>query len=217
MRACAGFGGFLLLFSLALSAQPNTETLLPWQLAVTTGFASVAAGKDSLLADNRGAELGLVATLPWRFMNERASLVTLRAQTIAFPTAIETPSPAVAGETVKLTNASHSQLRLDARQIYELWGIHWALGLGVMVPVTSSITTPRGEYTFAEAGAIYTAAQGDLRKIDKSYAVYLRFGIDQKMLDDALLLGLGIDIHALEFPRTEQRVALNFYAGVRVW
>lgn len=217
VRRAIKWGGFIALLSSAAYAQPATETLLPWQLAITTGFTSVAADKDSLLADNRGAELGLVATVPWRFLNEKANLIALRAQTIAFPNAIETASPAVAGETVKLTNASHSQLRLDARQIYEYWGIHWAVGLGVMVPVTSSITTPRGEYTFAEAGAIYTAAQGDLRKIDRSYAVYLRLGIDQKLLDDALLLGVGLDIQALEFPRTEQRVALNFYAGVRVW
>ncbi len=217
MRAFAVFSGYILVLSSALFAEPAADASLPWQFAVTTGFISVAADKESLLSDNRGAELGLIARMPWRFLEERENLIALRAQTIAFPNAIETASPAVAGETVKLTNASHSQLRLDARQIYEHWGVHWSVGLGFMVPVTSSITTPRGEYTFAEAGEKYTAAQGDVRKIDTSYAVYLRLGIDQKLLDDALLLGFGLDIQALEFPRTEQRVALNFYAGVRVW
>ena len=217
MRMTTHLGGYLFLLASAVFAEPGAPAPLPWQFAITTGFNSVAAGKDSLLSDNRGAELGLVARVPWRFLEERENLITLRAQTIAFSNAIETASPAVAGETVKLTNATHSQLRLDARQIYEYWGIHWSAGLGVMLPVTSSITTPRGEYTFAEAGERYSAAQGDLRKIDKSYAVYLRLGIDQRLLDDALLLGFGLDIQALEFPRTEQRVALNFYAGVRVW
>ena len=47
------------------------------------------------------------------------------------------------------------------------------------------------------------AAQSDLRKTGRSYAFDLRLCIDQKMLDDALLLAVGIDIQALEFPRTE--------------
>lgn len=188
-----------------------------WQAAVITGFNSVAAGKDSLLADNRGAELGLYVTTPWRLWQEHYTALSLRAQAVAYPNAIETPSPTAAGETVKLTNAVHSQLRADVRQIYELWGIHWTLGLGMMLPISNSISSPRGELAYADARTIYPDAAANLRRIDRSYALFLRLGIDQKFLNDMLLLGLGLDVSAMEFPRTDQLMTINFYAGVRVW
>lgn len=188
-----------------------------WQVAAIAGFNSVAAGKDALLSENRGAELGLYLTTPWRLWCEHSTALALRAQSVAYPNAIETPSPTVASETVKLTNASHSQLRAEMRQTYALWDIPWTIGLGLMLPVSSSISTPRGELSYSEARATYTEASDQLRKIDQSYAVFLRFGIDQKLLDDALLLGLGFDFSALEFPRTEQRLGFNLYAGIRVW
>ncbi|MFZ5630524.1 MAG: hypothetical protein ACOY5B_15435 [Spirochaetota bacterium] len=208
----------LLCFStLVASGQISAQEGSAWQAAVIAGFNSVAAAKDSLLADNRGAELGLYVTTPWRLWNEHYTALSLRAQAVAYPNAIVTPSPAVAGENVKLTNAVHSQLRADIRQIYELWDIHWTLGLGFLLPVSSSISTPRGEFTYTEARTVYPESAGNLRKIDRSYAVFLRVGIDQKLMNDMLLLGLGLDISALEFPRTEQLVSFNFYAGVRVW
>lgn len=196
-----------------LSAHPQGE----WQAAVIAGFNSVAAGKDSLLTDNRGAELGLYITTPWRLWQEHYTALSLRAQAVAYPNAIETPSPTVAGETVKLTNAVHSQLRADLRQIHELWGIHWTLGLGLLLPISSSISSPRGEMAYADAGSAYPEAAASLRRIDRSYAVFLRLGVDQKLLGDMLLLGPGFDISALEFPRTDQLVTINFYAGVRIW
>ena len=203
--------------SLAGSHQIFAQRTGEWQVAVMTGFNSVAAGKESLLADNRGTELGLYVTTPWQLWSAHYTALSLRAQAVTYPNAIETPSPAVAGETVKLTNAVHSQLRADIRQIYEIWDIHWTLGLGLMLPVTNSISTPRGEFSFADARTEYPQATDSLRKIDRSYAVFLRVGIDQKILNDMLLLGLGFDISALEFPRTAQLVSFNLYAGVSVW
>ncbi len=184
---------------------------------MTAGFNSVAAAKQSLLADNRGSELGFIVTTPWRLWHGSYSAFGVRAQAVAYPNAIDTPSPTVAGESVKLTNAVHSQVRADFRQIYEIWGIHWSLGLGLMLPVTNSISTPRGEFSYADARSAYPQAADSLRKIDRSYAVFVRLGIDQKLLDDYLLVGLGLDISALEFPRTQQLVSINLYAGVRVW
>jgi hypothetical protein len=196
-----------------ISAQPGGE----WQAAVITGFNSVAAGKDSLLQDNRGAELGLYVTTPWRLWQEHYMAFSLRAQAVAYPNAIETPSPTIAGETVRLTNAVHCQARADFRQIYELWDIHWTLGLGLMLPISNSISSPRGELTYADARSVYPEAAASLRRIDRSYALFLRIGLDQKLMNDMLLLGLGFDINAAEFPRTDQLVTVNFYAGVRVW
>lgn len=185
-----------------------------WQFAITAGFNSVLSG-DTLIKKNEGAEIGLFSTLPVSLWKEDANLVSIRGQFTNFTNGVD--ALGVNGDTVKLTNASHSQLRLDARQIYAYWGIHWSVGLGVQIPLTTNILTPRGEFTFNEARGYYPDSEERLAKIDRSFAGYVRLGIDQKILADALLLGGALEINVFESPKTGQRFILNFYAGARIW
>lgn len=213
---------FLLNTVLALQSQLfAVEELSPlaWHAAVTTGLNSIAAPKDSQLANNRSAEIGVHVITPWRIWNERYTAWMLRAQTIAYPKAIVIPAPnhALTGDTIKLTNAVRSQLRAELRQVYRWSGVDWALGLGLMLPVTSSISTPRGEFTYSEARTFYPDADSGLRKLDSSYAIFIHLGIEQSLLDELFLLGIGLDMSVLEFPRTDQFGYINFYAGVRIW
>lgn|GEM_PF-3371121 len=200
---------------LSAEAAP-AETIAPrsWQIGMTAGFNSTVSG-DALVKKNSGAEIGLQTTLPYTLWKEDANLVTLRGQFTSFSNGID--ATAANGDAIKLVNASHSQVRLDCRQIFIYWGIHWSAGLGVQIPVTSNILTPRGEYTFAEARGNYPDSTAELSKIDKSFAGYVRLGIDQKLLADALLLGVALEIGVIESPKTQQRAVLNFYAGARLW
>lgn len=186
------------------------------EFAVTAGFGSVLASND-LLKNNKGAEIGLIATLPLTLWKEDANLVTLRGQYTDYANGIETPSPLDPATNVKLTNAGHSQLRMDFRQIFTYWDIQWSVGLGMQLPVTSSILTPRGEFTFADAKSNYPAASDSIAKIDRSFAGYLRLGIDQKILSNALIIGIALELTFAESPKTEQRALLNIYAGARIW
>lgn len=184
------------------------------QIGVTAGLNSLVSG-DALVKKNQGAELGIVATLPFSFWKEDANLVTLRGQFTNFSTGIDTVG--TNGDTVKLVNASHSQLRADFRQIFTYWSISWSVGLGLQIPLTTNILTPRGEFSFADAKNYYPGAEAELAKIDRSFMGYLRLGIDQKFFSDALLVGGGFEIGFGETPKTSQCLALNFYAGARVW
>lgn len=185
-----------------------------WQIGVTAGFNSIASG-DELVKKNSGAEIGLQTTLPYTLWKEDANLFTLRGQFTSFSNGID--ATAANGDAVKLVNASHSQARLDFRQIFIHWGIHWSAGLGVQIPITTNILTPRGEFRFADARSYYPDSTAELAKIDKSFAGYVRLGIDQKFLADALLLGVALEIGLVESPKTQQRAVLNFYAGARIW
>lgn len=198
-------------------AVPQQPSSPDWQLLVFSGFHSVAAQADSPLAKNRGAELGTFVVTPWRLFQEKYTAVVLRVQTIAFPRGITIPSPAVPDESIKLTNATHTQLRTDFRHILTWLEIDWSLGGGLMLPVTSSILTPRGEFDFANAKQLYPLATSSLQQMDSSYALFFHAGIDQMLLAGMLLLGVGVDISLLEFPRTKQSFAFSLYAGVRVW
>lgn len=194
-----------------LSAESDTRAL---QIGVTAGFNSLVSG-DALVKKNQGAELGIVANLPLSLWKEDANLVTLRGQFTNFSTGIDTPG--ANGDTVKLVNASHSQLRADFRQVFTYWSVGWSIGLGVQIPLTTNILTPRGEFNFSDAKNYYPGADTELTKIDRSFMGYLRLGIDQKFFSDALLVGGGLEIGFAETPKTSQRLALNFYAGARVW
>lgn len=192
-------------------AQPRS-----WEIGVTAGLNSVVSN-NALLKKNEGAEIGLQVTLPWHLWKEERNLLSLRGQLTNYSNGIELPTANALGQQTKLVNASHSQVRLDWRQVFLLWDIDWTFGFGVQIPVTSSVLTPRGEYSFAEAKNYYPDAVADLGRIDRSTGVFLRFGIDQKFFDDALLLGAGFEVMVIESPRTEQRFALNLYAGAKVW
>lgn len=195
----------------AVSATSDARGL---HFAVTAGFNMIAS-RDNLIKKNEGAEIGLITTLPLTLWKEDANLVTVRGQFTNFSNGVD--ATAENGDAIKLSNASHSQVRVDFRQIFVYWGIHWSAGLGVQIPVTTNILTPRGEYNFTDAKGYYPDAEGQLSKIDKSYAGYLRLGVDQKLLSDTLLLGLALEINLIESPKTQQRFVVNFYAGARVW
>lgn len=186
------------------------------EFAVTAGFGSVMTNNE-LLKNNKGAEIGLITTLPVTLWKEDANLVTLRGQFTHYANGIETPSPVDPATNVKLTNAGHSQLRLDFRQVFIYWDIQWSVGLGLQIPVTSRILTPRGEFTFAETKGYYPAAADSIAKFDRSFAGYLRLGIDQKIFSNTLILGAAIELTFAEAPRTDQRAFLNLYAGARIW
>ena len=198
----------------AEAAPAETIPARTWQIGVTAGFNSIASG-DELVKKNSGAEIGLQTTLPYTLWKEDANLITLRGQFTSFSNGID--ATAANGDAIKLVNASHSQARLDFRQIFIHWGIHWSAGLGVQIPITSNILTPRGEFSFADARSYYPDSTAELAKIDKSFAGYVRLGIDQKLLADALLLGVALEIGLVESPKTQQRAVLNFYAGARIW
>lgn len=186
----------------------------PLQIGVTAGFNSLVSG-DALVKKNQGAELGIVTSLPVSLWREEANLITVRGQFTNFSTGIDTAG--ANGDTVKLVNASHSQLRADCRQVFTYWSVGWSVGLGIQIPLTTNILTPRGEFNFSDAKNYYPGADAELAKIDRSFMGYLRLGIDQKLFSDALLVGGGLEIGFAETPKTSQRFALNFYAGARVW
>lgn len=185
-----------------------------WQIGVTAGLNSIGS-EDPVLKNNRGAEFGIIATLPYTLWKEDASIVVLRGQFTGFPQGIQSQDDS--GNEVLLINASHAQARFDFRQVFVYWGIHWSVGLGLQIPITSRILTPRGEFNFRHASAFYKSADSALKKIDSATAGYIRLGVDQKFLDDTLLLGLGLEISFAESPKTEQKTVINFYAGARVW
>jgi len=205
---------FVLLTLFCLGAQVTAAR--PLDLTLTAGFNGVMSN-DALLKNNKGAELGAIASLPLTFWREDANLVTLRAQYTSYANGIETPSPANAATLVKLTNAGHAQLRADFRQIFALWGIEFSAGLGIQVPLTTSLLAPRGELTFTEAKSTYAAAAPEIQKIDSAYAGYVRLGIDQRVLADSVLLGIALEINFVESIKTEQRAVLNFYAGAKIF
>lgn len=187
-----------------------------WQVDIVAGISRIASG-NPLIKQNEGAEIGVITQLPWRFWLEERNLVSVRAQLTNYSNGIELPTTNAVGQQNKLVNAAHSQLRIDWRQIFPLWGIHWSAGIGMQIPIVASIITPRGEYSFNEAKSFYPEVAADIGRIDRSTGFFLRLGIDQKLLDDALVLGAGLEIMTIEAPRTEQRFAINLYAGARIW
>lgn len=200
---------FALLVTLPLMAE---ETAAPrvFQLAVAAGFNRILSG-DAFVKQNAGAEFGVITTMPFRIWREDANLVTLRAQYTRYTDDIELPNSA------KIFYPSHSQVKADLRQIFRYWSVDWSLGLGFQVPVYNRTLTPLGTFNFDDTVSRYPDARETLAKIDRSYALYLRAGIDQKFLDDALIAGLAIEFNAIEIPKTQQRATLNFYIGARVW
>lgn len=221
MRALAATVLFCLLFATGVAADDPSPlasgpTLNAWQVDIIVGISRIA-GSKALVKNNEGAEIGIVTRLPWRLWVEERNLIAVRAQLTGYSSGIELPTANAAGEPNKLVNASHSQVRIDWRQIFPLWGIHWSAGLGVQIPVVSGILTPRGEYSFSEAKSLYPEAAADLGRIDRSTGIFVRLGVDQKLLDDALVLGAALEIMTIEVPRTEQRFALSLYAGARIW
>ncbi|MBL8035653.1 MAG: hypothetical protein JNJ69_18260 [Leptospiraceae bacterium] len=187
-----------------------------WQIAVAAGLNSIVTN-NTLLKNNEGAEVGLLTSLPYQLWKEDAAFISVRGQLTNYSNGITLSSTNAIGNPDKLVNAAHSQLRIDYRHIYIYWGIHWSIGLGVQLPVTSRILTPRGEFSFAETKNWYPEAQADIARIDRSTGVYLRLGIDQKLLDEALIAGIAFELMAIEAPRTDQRFALNAYIGARLW
>jgi hypothetical protein len=167
---------------------------------------------DPFVRKSEGAEVGAIAILPWHVWREDLALVTMRAQYTNYSTEIP-----LSGGNSSLKNAAHAQLRADYRQGFEHWGLNWTVGLGIMFPLHSAMLTPKGEFSFSEAEAYYPEAAGSISKINSSSAVYLRLGIDQQVLSDILIIGGGVELTALEWPKTTQRAYVNFYAGVRVW
>lgn len=188
----------------------------PFEVALTAGFNGVLSNVD-LLKDNKGAEIGVISTLPLKIWREDANLLTVRGQYTSYTNGIDTPSPLLAAETVKLTNAGHSQIRTDFRQIFVYWDIHWSVGVGLQIPITSNLLAPRGQLTFDEARTIYAAAATAIEKIDRSYAGYLRIGVDQKLLSNMIIIGAAFELNFVETPRTEQRLVFNFYAGAKIF
>jgi hypothetical protein len=186
------------------------------QFALTAGLNALATN-NALLKKNEGAEIGVITTLPVKIWRENANLVTLRGQFTNYSNGIELNSTNAAGEKNKLVNAGHSQLRMDFRQVFTLWNVSWSAGLGFQIPLSTRVMSPRGEFSFADARGYYPEAGAGLSSMDRSYAFYLRLGIDQKLFDDNLLLGLGFEINLAEAPRTDQRAFLNLYAGARLW
>jgi hypothetical protein len=184
------------------------------QIDITGGFNSILSN-DELVKKNQGAEIGLLATLPFALWKEDANLVAVRGQFTSFSNSIAAVGDN--GNDVKLANASHAQIRFDFRQIFIYWGVHWSAGLGFQVPITTNILTPRGELSFADAKNYYSDGEAQIAKIDRSFAGYLRLGIDQKLLSDVLILGAAFEIALAESPKTNQRFILNFYAGARIW
>ena len=204
----------LVLSSVALQADPN-EGERNFQIAVAAGFNRILSN-DEFVKQNAGAEFAVISTLPLTLWREDANLFAVRAQYTAFRGDIELPKD-TAGNADKLFYPSHSQIKADFRQIFRHWNIDWSLGLGFQLPVYDRTLTPLGTFTFKEASELYPEARDTLAKIDRSYAIFLRLGIDQKFLEDALIAGLAIEINAVEFPKTQQRASLNFYVGARVW
>lgn len=186
------------------------------EFAVTAGLGGVMSNNE-LLKNNKGAEIGLITTLPVTLWKEDANLVTLRGQYTSYANGIETPSPLDPTTNVKLTNAGHSQLRMDFRQVFTYWDIQWSVGLGMQIPITSNILTPRGEFTFADAKSNYATAADSISKFDRSFAGYLRLGIDQKILSNTLIIGVALELTFAEAPKTDQRAFFNLYAGARIW
>ena len=187
-----------------------------WQVDVTAGMTRISSS-NALLKKNEGAEIGIITKLPWRLWFEERNLVAIRGQVTNYSNGIDLPTTNAVGQQNRLVNAAHSQVRIDWRQVFPLWGIDWSAGLGVQIPVVSSIMTPRGEYSFSEARALYPEVAAEIGRIDRSTGVFLRLGIDQKLLDDALVLGAAVEIMTIESPRTEQRFALSAYVGARIW
>lgn len=204
-------GAYLLLFSVA-SLRAEVK---PFQLGVAAGFNRLIS-QDVLARENSGAEIGILTYLPFQIFNESANLVTVRAQYTRYNNDLIFAN-ASGDDTVRLFFPSHSQLKFDFRQIFQYWGIGFSLGLGLQLPVSTSVLTPLGRFTFREAATLYPQSKELLAKIETSHAVYVRVGIDQKFLDDALLAGIGIDVNILETPKTLQRYTLNVYAGARIW
>ncbi len=182
---------------------------------VVAGFNRIIS-RDAVVRDNTGAEIGAIASLPFHLWREDQNLVTFRAQYTRFSNEIS-PDGNSGSEPVRLFYPSHSQLKFDYRQIFSLWAIDFSFGFGYQLPVYNGVLTPLGRLTFAEATAIYPQAREILDKIGPSHAIYARFGIDQKFLDDALIAGIGFEVNAWENPKTLQRFSFNFYAGARVW
>lgn len=187
-----------------------------FQVAVAAGFNNILSS-DNFLKPNSGAEIGLLLTLPLQIWREDASIVAVRGQFTSFSNGIDSLATDGTGNTLKLVNASHAQLRTDFRQIFRHWGVDWSIGLGVQIPITSRILTPRGELNFSDARTYYADSASSLDKIASTYAGYLRLGIDQKLLGDALCVGVAFEINFVESPQSLQRTAINLYAGARIW
>lgn len=187
-----------------------------WQVDITAGISRIASG-NPLIKQNEGADIGVITQLPWRFWLEERNLVSVRAQLTNYSNGIELQTTNSVGEQNKLVNAAHSQLRIDWRQIFPLWGIHWSAGIGMQIPIVSSIITPRGEFSFSEAKSLYPEVAADIGRIDRSTGIFVRLGVDQRLLDEALTLGVAFEVMTIEVPRTEQRLAFSLYAGARIW
>ncbi len=219
-QSAAIFGFTILCFSGTLVAdelpQSSVADHSAWQIDITAGINRIASG-NALVKKNEGAEIGIIAKLPWRFWLEERNLIAVRGQLTNYSNGIALPTTNAVGQQNKLVNAAHSQLRIDWRQVFPLWGIHWSAGLGVQIPIVSGILTPRGEYSFNEAKSFYPEAAADIGRIDRSAGIFLRLGVDQKLLDDALVLGAALEVMTIESPRTEQRFVLSLYAGARIW
>ena len=181
-----------------------------FQLAVAAGFNRILSG-DDFVKQNAGAEFGIIATMPFKIWREDANLITLRAQYTRYTDDLVLPNSA------KIFYPSHSQVKADLRQIFRQWSIDWSFGLGFQIPVYNRALTPLGTFNFDDTVNLYPDARQTLAKIDRSYALYLRAGIDQKFFDDALIAGLGLEFNLIEIPKTQQRATLNFYIGARLW
>ncbi len=204
--------------ALTCALRLGADTGLPerrFQVAVAAGFNRILSN-DDFVKQNAGAEFAILSTLPLKLWREDANLVTLRAQYTRYTDDIVLPANN-GNNQGKLFYPSHSQIKADFRQIFRHWGIDWSFGLGFQIPVYNRTLTPLGTFTFDEASELYPEARDTLAKIDRSYALYLRAGIDQKFLDDALIAGLGFELNAIEIPKTQQRLTVNFYIGARVW